>query len=101
MDFSERKSKALFLVALASSGLTQSKLAQRLGCDQSMISLILSGERNSDRIEKELSRFIRDQLKRLKIMLTKDEIASENRAAAISANRNGKSAKRLAKAFKK
>jgi len=72
MTFGNRKSKVLFSISLAVANLTRQELARRLKCDHSMITRILSGERSSERLEKELAQFIELQLRKLRIILEKE-----------------------------
>lgn len=61
------KNKAIFQISLANAGLTQREFADRLKVDHSMISRIVRGERKSKRLQREINKFMRRQLRQLNI----------------------------------
>jgi len=72
------KSK-LFQVSLCVANLSQEDIAARLGVSQQAISGVIYGNVQSKRIERYVSMFMRNQLKKLRVNL---DIIQENRNAA-------------------
>lgn len=95
----EKRKLIFFKISLAAANLTEVEFARRAGVSRQALQKVLRGKMRSQNLERRIDHFITKRMGKLRIVLTADEIESQNRAARQSAARDGKTARRLANAL--